>query len=76
MEELHQWHVAKCSSHPCFRQLDNDELLISDPCVKAMIEETEEGKKVARFGGNKYYAVFERLQESEIKKSPLDDLFA
>ena len=29
-----------------------------DPAVKAMTEVTEEGKKVARMGGKKYWAVF------------------
>lgn len=29
-----------------------------DPAVQAMTEVTEEGKKVARMGGDKYWAVF------------------
>ncbi len=29
--------------------------------MKAMTEVTEEGKKVARMGGNKYWAVFRRV---------------
>ena len=29
-----------------------------DPAVQAMTEVTEEGKKVARMGGEKYWAVF------------------
>ncbi len=41
-----------------------------------MVEETEEGKKVARMGGKKYFAVFERIPDEEIVKSPLDALWA
>ena len=32
-----------------------------DAGARAMREETEESKKVARLGGKKYYAVFERI---------------
>jgi hypothetical protein len=44
----------------------------SDPCVKAMTEETEEGKKVARGGGKKYFAVFRRKADDTV---PVDNLF-
>lgn len=66
VEVLHQWHVEKCTNHPCFEMID-DETLGSDPCVAAMITETEEGKKVSRMNGKKYYAVFRRRQEEEIR---------
>ncbi|RLN88055.1 hypothetical protein BBJ28_00013229 [Nothophytophthora sp. Chile5] len=92
VEELHQWHVAKCSSHPCFERIPDDELVrnggdsnvvdsqiltlvhvkSADPCVKAMTEETEEGKKVARGGGNKYVAVFRRKENEDVA---VDNLF-
>ena len=58
VKELHEWHVAKCDSHPLFERIEDEEELAKDPCVKAMITETEEGKKVARNKGNKYYAVY------------------
>ena len=60
VEDLHHWHLKKCDSHPLFRKLTDDELK-DDPCVNAMIMETEEGKKVARAGNAKYYAVYQRL---------------
>jgi tRNA (guanine-N7-)-methyltransferase len=60
VEDLHQWHVAKCNAHPMFRPLSEDEMKL-DPCVAAMISETEEGKKVERAGTSKYYAVYQRL---------------
>jgi tRNA (guanine-N7-)-methyltransferase len=67
VEELHNWHVEKLSEHPCFERIDNEVALATDPCVRAMIDETEEGKKVARLGGSKHFCVFRRLDESELK---------
>lgn len=67
VEELHLWHVSKCSGHAAFERIeDEEELKRNDPCVAAMIEETEEGKKVARMNGMKYFAVFRRRQDTEI----------
>ncbi|KAA8644609.1 hypothetical protein EYZ11_007994 [Aspergillus tanneri] len=43
----------------------SEEELRDDPCVKVMMEETEEGKKVTRNKGNKYVAVFRRKKEPE-----------
>ncbi|ACI65140.1 predicted protein [Phaeodactylum tricornutum CCAP 1055/1] len=60
VKELHEWHVEKCERHPLFRRVE-DEIAEIDPCVQAMKIETEESKKVARAGGEKYYAVFERI---------------
>lgn len=48
-----------------------DQLQSADPCVKAMTEETEEGKKVARGGGKKYVAVFRRKADAEIAADSL-----
>jgi tRNA (guanine-N7-)-methyltransferase len=71
VEELHHWHLHKCRAHPLFRELTTDEL-DADPCVQLMYSETEEGKKVQRCKGNKYYAVFERLSDTEsVWKEPL-----
>ncbi|ETV97156.1 tRNA (guanine-N(7)-)-methyltransferase [Aphanomyces invadans] len=64
VEDLHNWHVAKCDSHPCFERITDDAVLKADPCVQAMTEETEEGKKVARSGGNKYVAVYRRVSDA------------
>ncbi|GAB9463193.1 hypothetical protein Gpo141_00000662 [Globisporangium polare] len=71
VEELHNWHVEKCTSHPCFTRI-SDEELSTDPCVEAMTEETEEGKKVARGGGKKYVAVFRRKADDEVE---VDNMF-
>ena len=60
VEELHHWHISKCRAHPLYRELTKEEC-DNDPCVQAMYNETEEGKKVQRAGSNKYYAVYQRL---------------
>lgn len=66
VEELHKWHVEKCTAHPYFERIPDAEVLASDPAVNAMLEMTEEGIKVARLGGNKYFAVFRRREEIEL----------
>ena len=67
VKELHEWHMAQCRAHPLFRQLAKEsEELAKDPCVEAMKTETEEGQKVERMGGEKYYAVFERIDNSQV----------
>lgn len=63
VEDLHNWHLKHCGAHELFRKLSEVEME-DDPCVKAMYNETEEGKKVERAGTNKYYAVYERIHYS------------
>ena len=41
----------------------SQEELDRDPCVAIMQDETEEGKKVTRNGGNKYVAVWRRKED-------------
>lgn len=65
VQELHEWHVAKASAHCMFRRVDDSLAMSEDPSVRIMNEETEEGKKVARLGGKKHWAVFERVAEGE-----------
>jgi tRNA (guanine-N7-)-methyltransferase len=64
VKDLHEWHVARCDAHPLFRRL-TDEATEADPCVSVMKTETEEGQKVARAEGEKYYAVYERIENAE-----------
>ena len=42
----------------------------ADPCIAAMLQDTEESKKVSRMNGKKYYAVFRRKSEEEICGEP------
>jgi hypothetical protein len=66
VEELHGWHMSKLRAHPCFVEIDPVTAEAEDPAVDAMINTTEEGKKVARAGNNKYWGVFQRLSDEEI----------
>ena len=84
LQDLHDWHVEKCSAHPCFapvaagsrNTVNKTNPNIStvtlaeegqeDPCIAAMLQDTEESKKVSRNNGQKYYAVFRRRSEEEI----------
>lgn len=75
VEELHKWHVAKCTAHPYFERIPDDEALANDPAVSAMLVQTEEGIKVARLGGNKYFAVFRRRTEEELPPPQLSLLW-
>ena len=66
VKELHDWHVEKCSAHPMFDRLPDEEVLRDDPAVQAMIDTTEEGIKVQRNKGSKFYAVYRRRENSEL----------
>lgn len=76
VEELHNWHVEKLDAHPLFEKCDETEN-DADPCVQAMINETEEGKKVSRAGAAKYYAVYRRivLDDSNLTNEKTSDCF-
>uniref|UniRef100_A0A7S4DB82 tRNA (guanine(46)-N(7))-methyltransferase n=2 Tax=Heterosigma akashiwo TaxID=2829 RepID=A0A7S4DB82_HETAK len=74
VEDLHNWHVEKCTNHPCFRPLTEEEMA-ADPCVTLIRTETEESKKVERAGSGKYHAVFERVPDAAVRAPPFADLF-
>jgi len=60
VEDLHIWMYGHCNDHKLFEKVENAE---EDPCVKAMLTETEEGKKVEREGRQKYWAVWRRIED-------------
>ena len=67
MKDLHDWHIEKCSSHPLLVECTNEEME-KDPCVELMKTVTEEGKKVereGRFGYDKYYMVYKRVENDD-----------
>ena len=43
---------------------------MEDPCVRLMLESTEEGKKVARNQGSKHFAVYRRRGPDEQDQAP------
>ncbi|KAL8305737.1 hypothetical protein RB600_008563 [Gaeumannomyces tritici] len=62
VKDLHEWMVGHFESHPSFIRVPEDEQE-ADPCVRIMRFETEEGKKVTRNNGQKYVALFRRMEE-------------
>lgn len=62
VEDLHNWMVEHLDAHPSFERVSEAEQE-ADECVAVMRQETEEGKKVTRNNGNKYVALFKRLED-------------
>lgn len=62
VEDLHKWMVKHFEEHPSFERVAKDEEA-DDECVKTMMVETEEGKKVERNKGEKFVACFRRLED-------------
>ncbi|KAL8929912.1 MAG: hypothetical protein Q9208_001056 [Pyrenodesmia sp. 3 TL-2023] len=62
VEDLHKWMVQHFDEHPSFERVLEDEEA-EDECVKTMMVETEEGKKVERNKGEKLVACFRRLED-------------
>lgn len=58
--DLHEWMVGHLEKHPLFKRVEKAE---EDPVVQLILNSTEEGKKVERNKGDKYFAVFERIQD-------------
>src|SRR5437762_6306849 len=77
VEDLHRWMVAHFENNGVedgqgeeggiseLWERVGDEELERDECVRVMKEETEEGKKVTRNGGNKYVAGWRRKEDPE-----------
>jgi tRNA (guanine-N7-)-methyltransferase len=62
VEDLHHWMVRHLEAHPSFERV-SDEEQDTDPCVEIMKAETEESKKVQRNKGQKFVALFKRLED-------------
>uniref|UniRef100_G3MQC9 tRNA (guanine-N(7)-)-methyltransferase n=1 Tax=Amblyomma maculatum TaxID=34609 RepID=G3MQC9_AMBMU len=62
VKELHEWMVSHLSEHPLFEQVSEEDLK-ADVIVEKLYESTEEGKKVTRNSGEKYLAVFRRIED-------------
>ncbi|KAI0504557.1 hypothetical protein KFK09_015509 [Dendrobium nobile] len=60
VEELGDWMKFCLNSHPLFSAILEEEIE-ADPVVKLLASATEEGQKVARNGGQTFYAVFRRI---------------
>lgn len=73
VRDLHEWMVEHLGSHRSFERVEVDAEAVArgegdgqvEKCVRIMMKETEEGKKVERNGGSKYVAVFRRLKDPD-----------
>lgn len=64
VRDLHEWMVQHFEAHSAFERVPEEEQE-ADPCVAIMRSDTEEGKKVERVKGDKYVALFRRLEDPE-----------
>lgn len=64
VKDLHEWMVSHFEAHPSFERVPKEQEQ-SDECVKIMLTETEEGKKVERNQGEKFVALFRRLDDPQ-----------
>lgn len=68
VKELHEWMIQHFAEHPLFDIIPNEELT-NDCVVQKLYDSTEEGKKVTRNSGNKYLAVFRRIEDPFFKQT-------
>lgn len=64
VHDLFEWMESHLAAHPLFERLSEAEM-DQDVCVLVMRAKTEEGQKVERNGGSKWYAVFRRVSDPE-----------
>ncbi len=64
VHDLHLWMSEHLGRHPLFQRLSEEELK-ADPVVDKLYESTEEGQKVSRAKGEKWCAVFRRVEDKE-----------
>ena len=62
VQQLYDWMTDHLTRHPLFESLTQSEK-DSDPVVPKLFDSTEEGKKVTRNGGQKFIAVFRRIED-------------
>lgn len=64
VKELYEWMKSHIESFPLFESIDEETLRSqgNGPILDAVYNSTEEGKKVARNGGNKWLACFKRVE--------------
>lgn len=64
VEELGDWMKCCLENHPLFAAVTEEELKV-DPVFKLLSCATEEGQKVARNGGQTFYAAYRRIAAEE-----------
>lgn len=61
VKDLHDWMVTHLTDFPLFSRVPQEQLA-NDPVVEKIYSSTEEGKKVTRNKGDKWLAVFRRIE--------------
>lgn len=61
VKDLYDWEVQHLSEHPLFERVPDEENE-KDPVVPLILTSTQESKKVERQKGDRYYAVFRRIE--------------
>ena len=61
----HERMVQHLDAHPLFKRVSDEELAF-DPCIPCVLNDTEEGKKVARNNGDKFLAVYDRIDVASL----------
>ncbi|KAI9224934.1 guanine-N(7)--methyltransferase [Blastocladiella britannica] len=64
VRDLHEWMVEHLEAHPLFERMSKEEE-DADPVVPFVYSSTEEGKKVERNKGDKFLALFRRIETPE-----------
>merc|ERR1711942_277344 len=62
VKDLHLWMVDHLDAHPLFQRLTEEECA-KDIIVTKLYESTEEGQKVSRNKGDKFLAVYRRIED-------------
>ncbi|AXA50110.1 tRNA (guanine-N7-)-methyltransferase [Malassezia restricta] len=65
VRDLHEWMVKHLTDFPLFERIPDDALK-QDPCVDAVMYSTEEGRKVERNEGDKFFAAFVRRDDPPV----------
>jgi len=73
VKDLHLWMVLHLDDHPLFQRLSQDECS-KDVIVKKLYESTEEGQKVSRNKGDKFLAVYRRIEDPACRTEEGTDL--
>lgn len=68
VQDLHEWMVSHLDEHPLFQRLTEDECS-KDIIVAKLYGSTEEGQKVSRNKGDKFLAVYRRIEDPASKTS-------
>jgi tRNA (guanine-N7-)-methyltransferase len=65
VEDLHRWMVKHLEDFPLFERISEETLREGGKggVVDAVLNGTEEGQKVTRNGGSKYFAAFVRIED-------------